>query len=87
VEELLASHYRLSGPRRVAADLPPGIDVIDASHTDRQSTLIVRSKAPIDDASPALNQLTVEQLTLEDLVLAYMSQAATELRPALETAR
>jgi len=82
VEELLASHHRLSGPRREAADLPPGVDVIEASHTDRQSTLIVHSKAPIGDPS-----LTVEQLTLEDLVLAYMSQAATDLRPALETAR
>jgi ABC-2 type transport system ATP-binding protein len=82
VDELLASHHRLSGSRREAADLPPGVDVIEASHTDRQSTLIVHSKAPIDDPS-----LTVEQLTLEDLVLAYMSQAATDLRPALETAR
>ena len=81
-DDLLASHYRLTGARRDPADLPPGAEVIEESHTDRQSTLIVRSSTPIDDAS-----FTVEQLTLEDLVLAYMSQAATDRRPALETTR
>jgi ABC-2 type transport system ATP-binding protein len=82
VDDLLASHYRLTGARRDPAGLPDGVEVIEDSHTDRQSTLIVRSAAPIDDPS-----FTVEQLTLEDLVLAYMSQAATNPRPALETAR
>ena len=81
VEDLLASHYRLTGPRRDPADLPPGAEVIEESHTDRQSTLIVHSTTPIDDAS-----FTVEQITLEDLVLAYMSQV-TDPMPALETTR
>jgi ABC-2 type transport system ATP-binding protein len=82
VEDLLASHYRLTGARREPADLPTGAEVIEDSHTDRQSTLIVRSTTPIDDPS-----LTVEQLTLEDLVLAYMSQDASHSAPtaALET--
>jgi ABC-2 type transport system ATP-binding protein len=82
VEDLLATHYRVTGPRRDPADLPPGVDVIEDSHTDRQSTLIVRSSTPIDDP-----MLTVEQITLEDLVLAYMSRAAIRVRPALEVAR
>jgi ABC-2 type transport system ATP-binding protein len=82
VEDLLASHYRLIGPRRDPADLPPGAVVIEESHTDRQSTLIVRSAVPIEDPS-----FDVEQLTLEDLVLAYMSQATMDTRPALEVAR
>jgi ABC-2 type transport system ATP-binding protein len=83
VEDLLASHYRLTGVRHDPADLPPGVEVIEASHTDRQSTLIVRSDTPIDDPT-----MTVEQITLEDLVLAYMTQAtATTTRPALETTR
>jgi ABC-2 type transport system ATP-binding protein len=80
VEDLLASHYRLTGARHDLADLPAGVEVIEESHTDRQATLIVRSTTPIDDPS-----LTVEQLTLEDLVLAYMSQKATDPHPALET--
>jgi len=80
VDDLLASHFRLTGPRRDPADLPPGTEVIEDSHTDRQSTFIVRRAAPIDD--PALS---VEQLTLEDLVLAYMSRAPRNPHPALET--
>jgi ABC-2 type transport system ATP-binding protein len=70
VEGLLACHHRLTGPRRDPAHLPSDQQVIEASHTDRQSTLIVRTVRPILDPS-----WTVEQLSLEDLVLAYMSQA------------
>jgi ABC-2 type transport system ATP-binding protein len=81
-EELIASHFRITGARREAADLPEGVEAIEHSFTERQSTFIVRAAAPIDDPS-----LTVEKLTLEDLVLAYMSQAANSHRPALETTR
>jgi ABC-2 type transport system ATP-binding protein len=70
VEELLASHHRLTGPRRDATQLPANQEVIEASHTDRQSTLLVRTSEPILD--PAW---TVEQVGLEDLVLAYMRRA------------
>jgi ABC-2 type transport system ATP-binding protein len=82
VDDLLAIHHRLTGPRRDPADLPPGVEMLEASHTDRQSTMIVKASRPIDD--PAY---TIEQLTLEDLVLAYMSQAATQARQTLETTR
>jgi ABC-2 type transport system ATP-binding protein len=82
VEDLLASHYRLTGVRRDPADLPQGVDVIDSSHTDRQSTLIVRSATPIDDPL-----FTIERLGLEDLVLAYMSRATADRQPALEMTR
>jgi ABC-2 type transport system ATP-binding protein len=71
VEELLATHYRLCGARREVSEMPTGMQVVDASHTDRQSTFVVRSAVPIDDPS-----WTVEQLTMEDIVLAYMTQAA-----------
>jgi ABC-2 type transport system ATP-binding protein len=82
VENLLATHCRLIGGRRDPADLPKGVEVIEGSHTDRQSTLIVRSDTPIDDPT-----LAVEQITLEDLVLAYLTQAVTNPRPVLETTR
>jgi ABC-2 type transport system ATP-binding protein len=82
VDELLACHYRLTGARRTLADMPPGVEVIEDSHTDRQSTLIVRSTSPVDDPS-----VTIEQLTLEDLVLAYMSHTTTNPLPALEVTR
>ena len=70
VEELLACHHRLTGPRRDTSQLPSDQEVIEASHTDRQSTLLVRTSGPILD--PAW---TVEQVGLEDLVLAYMRRA------------
>jgi ABC-2 type transport system ATP-binding protein len=79
IDELLASHRRLSGPRRETGTLPSNQKVIEASHTDRQSTLLVRTDEPIHD--PAW---TIEQVGLEDLVLAYMARAvADEQRPAL----
>ena len=84
VEELLASHHRLTGARRDPASLPADQQVIEASHTDRQSTLLVHSDGPIHD--PAW---TVEQVSLEDVVLAYMGRAdSTEQhRPPLSEVR
>ncbi len=75
VDDLLASHHRLSGPCRDPATLPDALDVISASHTDVQTTLLVRASGPVLD--PAW---TVSQVGLEDLVLAYMSQAAGRRR-------
>jgi ABC-2 type transport system ATP-binding protein len=69
VDDLLAAHHRLIGPRRDIATLPGNQHVIEQSHTDRQSTLLIRTEDPIHD--PAW---TVEQVGMEDLVLAYMGQ-------------
>jgi ABC-2 type transport system ATP-binding protein len=75
VDALLASHHRLIGPPRDPASLPTNQEVIESSHTDRQSTILVRTDDPIHD--PAW---TVESIGLEDLVLAYMGQAAAAAR-------
>jgi ABC-2 type transport system ATP-binding protein len=75
VETLLATHHRLIGPRRDESTLPQNQQVIEASHTDRQSTLLVRTEDPILDPS-----WTVEQVGMEDLVLAYMGQADSSSR-------
>lgn len=72
VSELLSSHHRLSGPRRDASSLPANQEVIEESHTERQSTFLVRTSDPVYD--PAW---TVRPVTLDDLVIAYMSRAAT----------
>ena len=72
VGELLESHRRLSGPRRDASTLPASQQVIEESHTDKQSTLLVRSDGPILDPG-----WTVKPVTLDDLVLAYMGRHAT----------
>jgi ABC-2 type transport system ATP-binding protein len=82
-EKLLATHHRLTGPRRDPDRLPADQHVISARHTDRQSTYVVRTDAPIHD--PAW---TVTQLSLEDLVLAYMDKrTADSRRVALEVQR
>ncbi len=74
---------------RMGAWLNPNWDavsqeVIEESHTDRQTTLLVRTDEPILD--PAW---TVKPVVLEDLVLAYMSQArdADGRRPRLGVLR
>jgi ABC-2 type transport system ATP-binding protein len=89
IDSLLATHHRLTGPRRDPTRLPADQHVVTASHTDRQSTLLVRTEAPIHD--PAW---TVSQVSFEDLVLAYMGQAAANRttgdgghRPTLEVQR
>jgi ABC-2 type transport system ATP-binding protein len=87
IETLLATHHRLTGARRDPATLPADQHVVAASHTDRQTTLLVRTDGRIHD--PAW---TVGKLSMEDLVLAYMGHAATDSsddnhRPALEVVR
>ena len=42
--------------------------MVRARHTDRQSTLVVRAVGPPPDPS-----WTVHELTLEDLILAYLA--------------
>jgi ABC-2 type transport system ATP-binding protein len=79
VDELLATHHRLTGARRAPDRLPADQHVVSARHTDRQSTIVVRTEAPIHD--PAW---TVSRLSLEDLVLAYMEKPAPDRRPVLE---
>ncbi len=70
IATLLASHHRISGPRLDATTLPGDFKVIEESHTERQSTLLVCTDGPILDPI-----WTVKPVTLEDLVLAYMGQA------------
>jgi ABC-2 type transport system ATP-binding protein len=69
VDDLVSSHHRLIGARCDPADYPSNQVAIDASHTDRQSSLIVRSDGPV------LEEVwTIEPVSLEDLVLAYMAR-------------
>src|SRR5260370_175031 len=82
LEELLATPPLPPGARRAPATLPADQHVISASHTGRQTTLLVRTDSPIHD--PAW---TVSQVSLEDLALAYLSQSADTTRghrPVLE---
>ena len=80
ISELLSSHHRLSGPRRDPASLPASQTVITESHTDRQTTLLIRTTEPIAD--PAW---TIRPVSLEDLVLAYLGRSGEDAgrRPRL----
>ena len=80
VSDLLAAHHRLSGPRRDPRTLPSDQEVITESHTDKQTNLLVRTDGPVLDPAWA-----VKPVGLEDLVLAYMSRAGDERRPAVST--
>jgi ABC-2 type transport system ATP-binding protein len=77
VDGLLATHMRLTGTRRDPDRLPGSQQVIEESHTDRQSTYIIRSDEPVLDP-----RWTVETIGLEDLVLAYMGRSAMASRPS-----
>lgn len=81
VDELLATHRRLTGPRRDLDTLPADQRVVAASHTERQTTALVRTEAPILD--PAWD---VGEPGLEDLILAYLTASGVE-RPALGVVR
>ncbi|MFJ6574083.1 ABC transporter ATP-binding protein [Streptomyces sp. NPDC091292] len=71
VEDLLAGHARLTGPR---AERPPGGgDVVRVTHAARQSTFLVRSGAGSGAAlSTVAPGWRAEPVTLEELILAYL---------------
>jgi ABC-2 type transport system ATP-binding protein len=82
VSDLLASHHRISGPRRDPRKMPSEQEVVEQSHTDKQSTFLIRTGQPILD--PAWS---VTRVTLDDIVLAYMSRGRDAQRghlPQLE---
>ncbi|MDG4827958.1 ABC transporter ATP-binding protein [Solwaraspora sp. WMMD1047] len=79
VSALLAEHRQLVGPRDGGS--PPAAvgHVVRAEHTDRQSTLLVRTKAALRD--PAWKAYDVN---LEDLILAYLGEGDTRPHAAWE---
>ena len=83
IDGLLASHRIVVGPRREGTEVRGVGSVVQESHTDRQSTLLVRTDGPILD--PAWAE---QEIGLEELVLAYLGHPdATALpQPKLATA-
>ena len=76
VDDLLARHRLLVGPCRDPARIAGVAAVVRATNTDRQSTLLVRTDGPVRD--PAL---AVGDVTLEDLVLAYLADPSAGTLP------
>jgi ABC-2 type transport system ATP-binding protein len=71
IEDLLAEHAVLVGPRKDTTALERAHTVVHATRTARQATLVIRRGGPVLD--PAYQ---AEDISLEDLVLAYMGAAA-----------
>jgi ABC-2 type transport system ATP-binding protein len=79
IEGLLATHRLLVGPRESEPVLPERLEVVGRSDSDRETSLWVRGDVP---SLPAAWR--VSSLSLEDLVLAYLSNPRAE--PALDLA-
>ena len=68
VEQLLDSHRILMGPRRPLGTIRGVREIVRERHSGRQLTLLVTADGAIADPS-----WTVEQVGLEELLLAYMA--------------
>jgi ABC-2 type transport system ATP-binding protein len=80
IDELLAGHKLLVGPRKDTSVLERTHTIVQATRTDRQSTLLVRLGGPVLD--PAYE---VSDVSLEDLVLGYLGADAAPGRARLTT--
>ncbi|HZZ54615.1 MAG TPA: ABC transporter ATP-binding protein [Trebonia sp.] len=67
IDTLLAEHKVLVGPRKDTAPIERAHTVVQTVATPRQSTLLVRLNGPVLDPG-----YEVEDVTFEELVLAYM---------------
>ena len=79
IDEVLAGHRLLTGPRADATSVARVHEVIRESHTERQTSLLVRANGHVYDAS-----WQVHEVDLEEIVLAYLGYGAPlELREAV----
>ena len=67
IDDVVAKHRLLTGPRTDAAAVARVHDVIRESHTERQTTLLVQSNGHVYDACWELHEVD-----LEEIVLAYL---------------
>ena len=72
IEEILATHRLLTGPRSEAADIARVHEVVRQSHTERQTSLLVRANGHVYDASWQLHELD-----LEEIVLGYLDSGSS----------
>jgi ABC-2 type transport system ATP-binding protein len=77
IDSVLATHRMLVGPRRPLSEVEPGLTVISATQTQRQTRLLVRTDGPVLDPSWEENEVG-----LEDVVLAYMGSEGAGLEAA-----
>jgi ABC-2 type transport system ATP-binding protein len=79
IDDLVAAHRLLTGPRSDPATVARVHQVIRESHTERQTTLLVRANGHVYDAC-----WEIHPVDLEEIVLAYLGYApAGPLREAV----
>jgi len=71
IDELLAEHQVLVGPRKATTVIEKTRTVVQAVRTPRQTTLLVRGTAPIIDPD-----WEAAEVGLEEMVIGYMGQDA-----------
>jgi ABC-2 type transport system ATP-binding protein len=76
IDEIVRTHKLLVGPRTDPSAVASLHNVIEASHTPRQTTLLVRLNGALFD--PAWE---VRDVSLEDIVLAYLGQPSVSATP------
>jgi ABC-2 type transport system ATP-binding protein len=77
IDHLLGSHRVLTGARADLKHIDGVAAIVEEEHTDRQTTLLVRTDGPIVD--PLWSS---ESLSLEELVLAYLGHPSATALPA-----
>jgi len=80
-DELLHQHRVLAGPAEKADSITRAHAVVQSSVTDRLANLLIRADGPIHDPD-----WSVRPASLEELVLAYMSEPLAGAAPALTLA-
>lgn len=72
IEEIVAAHRVLTGPRSDPSAVARVHSVVNESHTERQTTLLVRANGHVYDA-----RWQIKEVGLEEIVLAYLGQHAS----------
>jgi ABC-2 type transport system ATP-binding protein len=70
IDDLLAEHKLLTGPSGGSGRIAGVTEIVSTEHSPRQSTVVARLGGPVAD--PAWS---VEDIGLEELLLAYMGSA------------
>jgi ABC-2 type transport system ATP-binding protein len=76
IDEIVRTHKLLVGPRTDPTAVASVHNVIEVSHTARQTTLLVRVNGHVFDSS-----WEAHEVSLEDIVLAYLGQSSPNNGP------
>ena len=85
IAEIVASHRLLTGPRADTASVARVHDVVRESHTERQTTLLVRANGHVYDSSWEQHEVDLEEIVLA--YLGYHPGNGASATSALEAAR